>query len=107
MGWLVGTTLLRVTEPSSLPATPETLLICEGLRAVNLSTPDLGMAGPSDLARRRDALNELLAIAGPTGIPASAFRLAITFPLGASPTATSRPLDFMSSSKSSWSRNWG
>ena len=29
----------------------------------------LGMAGPSDLARRRDALNELLAIAGAHGDP--------------------------------------
>ena len=39
------------------------LLVCEGLRAVNLSTPDLGLAGPSDNARNRAALEELLAVA--------------------------------------------
>ena len=39
------------------------LLVCEGLRAVDLSTPDLGLAGPSENARHRAALEELLAVA--------------------------------------------
>jgi predicted ATPase/DNA-binding SARP family transcriptional activator len=39
------------------------LVVSEGLRAVNLSTPDLGLAGPSDNARSRAVLEELLALA--------------------------------------------
>jgi predicted ATPase/DNA-binding SARP family transcriptional activator len=64
--------------------TQDPLLVCEGLKAVELSTPDVGLAGPSDMARHRAALEELLAIAetyGDAGFSLQAHGNLCLFPL--------------------------
>ena len=54
----------RRKAPSNSPRqVGDPVLVCEGLRAVDLSTADLGLAGPSENARHRAALEELLAVA--------------------------------------------